>query len=564
MIVVINCSNMTTEKSDRLKEPPAPELVATAYAREAADAALLYTGMSFADLAHVVMLVEAGIAPQEAGAELIRALLEIHPHPPLDFGLDPARGDLYSNREAYLKMFTPAVGWLAAGRARREATTIGYRIAVRTRLLTLASALADCASAGLDLAEAHRATLFPDYTYLQPAQPTSFGHYLLTFIYPILRDLDRLRAAFARTNLSPAGSGSVNGSRLPLNRELLAQLLGFDGLIPHTRDAMWQADGPIEVAALLAAALVNLDRLAEDLQIFSTSEFGLIELADRHTRISLIMPQKKNPYSLAYLRGVCGEMIGTLAAMAAVGKSPSGQIDNRIFAYGDIPRALDTTANAVQLMASVLRGVTVNTERAAQRAAEDFIGATDLAEVIMQQGRSPAPAAQAQATERPYDYKAAHALVARAVRLALEKGETTITADLLNAARRDDPPGRLYPDLTPETIAEALDPARIVQTRTGPGGAAESSVAQMIAECRAITADHLRWRETAQLRLDAAEAQLLLTATALSLGSPQPAAPPEPPPEEPRQPQSWEEAFYAEFKDLPQPPVGRKRRRFSE
>src|SRR5574341_243636 len=446
----------------RLSEPPADDLVHTAYAREIADAAILYEGMSLADLAHVVVLMEANVIPGEAGGELIAALLEIHPAPPLDFALDPARVDLYSNREAYLKMLTLAdprskapgsvVGWLSAGRARREATTIGYLIAVRARLLALAAALGDCVTAALALAEKHRTTLFPDYTYLQPAQPSSFGHYLLTSVYPMLRDLDRARAAFGRTNLSPAGSGSVNGSRLPLDRARLAELLGFDGLVSHTRDAMWQADGPIEIAALVTSALVTLDRLAEDLQIFSTAEFGLVELADRHTRTSVIMPQKKNPYSLAYIRGLCGESIGTLAAMAAVGKTPSGQIDNRIFAYGDIPRALDRATGAAWLMADVLRGLTVNTGLAAKRAAENFIGATDLAEVIM--------------LTSGLDYKTVHDLVGHAVRAAIESGATALTVDLLDAAARAQHVAPLQ-NLTPEVIAEALDPARIVAARSG-------------------------------------------------------------------------------------------------
>ncbi len=538
----------TESDSSRIKAPPAPELIATAYARELGDTAILYEGMSLADLAHVIMLVETDIIPREAGGELLAALLTIHPAPPLDFALDPGRGDLYSNREAYLRMLTPAVGWLSVGRARREATTIGYRLAVRQRLLALAAALGDCATAALDLAEKHRATLFPDYTYLQPAQPTTFGHYLLTFVYPILRDLDRARAAFARTNVSPAGSGSVNGSRLPLDRARLAELLGFPAVIPHTRDAMWQADGPIEIAALLAAALVNLDRLAEDLQIFSTAELGLVELADRHTRASVIMPQKKNPYALAYVRGVCGEAIGTLAAMAAVGKTPSGQIDNRMFAYGDIPRALDTATGAAHLMAEVLRGLGVNAARAAQRASDDFMGATDLAEVIM--------------LKCGLDYKAAHDLVGRAVRAALDSGATTLTADLLNAAAGRDL------GLTPEEIAEALDPARIVAARTGTGGAAESSVAQMVAGCREALADHLRWSAATQGRIEAAESSVLMTAAGIKAALP-PRVPTSPQPAPPetealslqqlRESLSLEELADELFKDMPEPPHRRRR-----
>jgi argininosuccinate lyase len=524
----------------RLTDPPADELIHTAYARETGDAAILYEGMSLADIAHVVGLIEANLIPREAGGELLSALLVIHPSPPLDFALDPARGDLYSNREAYLRMLAAPVGWLSAGRARREATTIGYRLAVRTRLLKLAAALGDCAAAAVELAAAHRTALFPDYTYLQPAQPTTFGHYLLTFVYPLVRDLDRARAAFARTNVSPAGSGGVNGSRLPLDRARLAELLGFDSVIPHTRDAMWQADGPIEIAALLTAALVNLDRLAEDLQIFSTAEFGLVELADRHTRTSVIMPQKKNPYSLAYIRGVCGESIGTLAAMAAVGKTPSGQMDNRIFAYGDVPRALDRTTGAALLMADVLRGLTLNADLAAQRASgkggpetrPSFIGATDLAEVIM--------------LNCGLDYKTAHDLVGHAVRDALESGAATLTADLLEAAAQTHL-GRAL-GLAPEIIAGALDPARIVAARSGPGGAAESSVTQMIDECRKSLIDHQQWRTATQMRLETATAFLLMTASALRI-EPKPAEDSREHPGE-----GWDETYG----DLPIPPNRRR------
>ena len=133
----------------------------------------------------------------------------------------------------------------------------------------------------------------PDYTYLQAAQPTTFGHYLLGFTYPLLRDLARLDCLLEKVNRSPLGCGSTNGSRLPQGREQLAELLGFADIIPHARDAMWQADLSIENTALLTACIVNLSRLAEDLQIFSTQEFALVELDDQHARASKIMPQKK-------------------------------------------------------------------------------------------------------------------------------------------------------------------------------------------------------------------------------------------------------------------------------
>ncbi|MBI1878549.1 MAG: argininosuccinate lyase, partial [Chloroflexi bacterium] len=232
----------------RLKEEPAPELVASAFALEAGDGPLLSHSMSLADLAHAVMLIETGLIPSPTGAGLLGALLELHTIPAAEFPFDPARGDAYNNREYLLRQRAPEVaGWLQAGRPRREVTTIAYLLVVRERLLALAGALLELMAALLNLAEAHLHTLMPDYTYLQTAHPTTLAHYLLTFVQPMTRDLARLRGVFERTNLSPAGSGSTNGSRLPLDRDRLAELLGFDGLVLHTRDAMWQPDNPIEV-----------------------------------------------------------------------------------------------------------------------------------------------------------------------------------------------------------------------------------------------------------------------------------------------------------------------------
>src|SRR5438067_12283115 len=117
---------------------------------------------------------------------------------------------------------------------------------------------------------------------------------------------------------------------------------------------MWQADGQTETLSVVVAALVNLDRLAEDLQIFATTEFNLVELAEGHVRASVIMPQKKNPYALAYVRGATNELTGMLGSVTTLGRTPSGQVDNRIFIYGDVPRALETATGVATLMGGVL------------------------------------------------------------------------------------------------------------------------------------------------------------------------------------------------------------------
>jgi argininosuccinate lyase len=485
---------------DRLSEGPAPELIASAFALEAGDGPLLYDAMSLADLAHAVMLIEAGLIPRTVGANLLAALLELHHLPPVQFVFDPARGDAYNNREYALRQIAPeAAGWLQAGRPRREVSTLAHLLVVRERLLSLTGALLDLMAALLDLAETHQQTVMPDYTYLQTAQPTTLAHYLLTFVQPLTRDLDRLRGAFAHINLSPAGAGSTNGSRLPLSRNHMAELLGFDGLVLHTRDAMWQPDTSIEVMSALVALLANADRLAEDLQLWATAEFDYIELADRHSRISVIMPQKKNPYSLAFVRGVAREMIGRLASVAAQQMTPSGQIDNRIFAYGDVPRALEQTRQALKLLTGTVAGLTVNGERLAQRAGQSYSGATDLAEFIM--------------LAAGLDTHTAHRIVGQAVRLAAPASQPFMP-ELLEQAAQNVMGRRL--NLTEEQIAAATDPWAIVQTRSGVGGAAPQVIQTMVATYRATAASAAVWRLEKENKMTAAIAGLLAQAQALA------------------------------------------------
>ena len=487
----------------RLKSGPAPELVQSANRLEVAYAPILYRGLSLADLAHTIMLTEAGIVPAEVARKLLATLLDVHKIPLEDFVFDPALGDAYKNRERYITRLAPEVGgWLRTGRARREATNIAYQMAVRERLLSLVGSLTDLAEALVDLAEKHTGTIMPDFTYMQHAQPTTLAHYLLSFVYPILRDFERLEACFRRANQCSGGIGSVNGSRLPFRRERLAELLGFDGMIINTRDAMWQADMPVEIMACVVASVTSIDRLGEDLQVWVTQEFDLVELADEYCRESVIMPQKKNPYSLAFVRGAAGVLVGRMAAMANVGKTMSGQPDNRIFAYGDVPEALDLAVQTVRLMAGVMRTLSVNVPLMASRAAEGYSQATDLAELIMLEANLP--------------YLTAHRLVGEVVTAAAQKGlpAARISSKLIDSiARRII--GRDL-NLSPDMLSRALQVQEIVATRTGLGGAALEPVKSMVAEARVSIAERRHRTTLTEKRLADAEASLLKLAGKLA------------------------------------------------
>ena len=466
---------------------PSDVLINEAFGAELEQQRALLDDIGFADLAHAIMLLEVGAVPQSAGAELVGGLLALQARPD-NFTLDPALGDVYTNREAWLSAHTGAAGWLGVGRARREAVTTGYTLAVRTRVLILVRALLHVGDAFVEVAERHASSLMPDYTYLQAGQPTTFAHYLLGFAFALLRDLERSRALFERFDRCPAGCGSTNGSTLPLDRERLGALLGFSDLVEHARDAMWQADGPIEALAVVCAAIVNLDRLAEDLAIFATAEFGFITLADEHCRASKVMPQKKNPFALAYVRAVANRMIGVQAGVMAAGRTPSGQIDNRFVAYGDVPKALAEVAGAAELMAAVVRRLNLDITVARATLDRSFAFSSDVAELVVREGG--------------VDYRTAHALVARIARSA--ERPTTEAIDAAAQAMLGRP---LL--LSPEDLRAALDPLLALERRRGVGGAATRSVAAMVASVRARLGETADWHARTTDRLATAERNLL-------------------------------------------------------
>lgn len=481
-----------------MAEPlPAPELVDSAYWFETNDAPLLHHDLTLADLAHILHLVEQGLLPRHAAPVLVRLLLDLDRD--LEFRYDPQYGDAFTNRVRWLQARAPeAARHLSTGRARREATTVAFRLVVRRHLVDLSRALIEAEKALLDLAARHVETLMPDYTYLQAAHPTTFAHYLLSFVYPLLRDSRRLREAFEEVNQSPAGIGSTNGSTLPLRRERLAEMLGFDGVIVNARDAMWQVDAPLAAMSAAATLLLHLDRLAEDLQIFNSTEFGFVQLGAEFTRASMIMPQKKNPYPLAFIRGAAGMAIGRVTEMYAIARTPSAQVDNRLVAHGEVPRALDLATRCVKLMAVVCRSLEVCPEPMARGIQAGFTQATDLAEMLMR--------------EHGVDYRAAHEIVGQVVRHLQSQSKTArdITPALISE-RAQEVLGRPL-EVTRDQLAAALDPAALVNARLGTGGAAPARVQEMIAECRTGVEAQSEWAQATAQRIQEAENQLIKNA----------------------------------------------------
>ena len=436
----------------RLSESHSPLMAEVTFGAELATYSSLWPWLSIADMAHVRSLVDAGVIEADAGRALLSGLVAVHHEPMPD--LDPDLGDLYNNREVLLR---DRLGELAdqihTGRARREATTVAWHLETRARAEEAVGSLSRLVQTLTDVAEKFADAPMSDFTYLQHAHPTTLGHYLLTFAFPLSRDIDRLVAALSQVNRSPAGSGSVNGSRLPIDRDALARDLEFDGLILHNRDAMWAPDLALDPVAAAMSALISIDRLAEELQIWASSEFGYFEPADRHARTSVIMPQKKNPYGLAMIRGHARDALGILVSVVTTNLTPSGQPDNRVAAYGKVPAILRTVSGAATLLAEHIEFGRFDTERMDAGSRVGFTSSTEICDWMT--------------IEHGVTNRAAHSLVGRAVRAAIDRGAEQLALEDLEHASNE--LGIELPPISEEELSSLQDPATIIRERQNPG-----------------------------------------------------------------------------------------------
>lgn len=484
-------------RSARLAGGPSDELVAAGHRAEVADGVRLATAMSLSDIAHSVVMIEGGAIDDERGARLLGGLLDLHAIPPEEFPWDPSRGDAFNSREHELRrrIGADASGWLTAGRPRREAFRVALRLVARDDVLDLHDAVLDLTEALDARAEEEMETLAADYTYLQPAQPTTFGHLLAGFAEVFRRDAVRLRASVDWLDRSVAGVGGSAGSRWPTDRERLAELLGFAGLITHTKDAMWAADGYVELAGSVAILLTGISQLAQDLEILASREFGAIELADAHSRQSDLMPQKKNPYALPVLRAAAAEAAGSVTTMLTALHTGSGRTDHYQVLNGGIPRLLDGARDAVRLAAAVVRGMIIHRDALERSAREAFLVAADVADVL--------------ALTSGIDYRTAHTVVGRTVRRLAESGQgpDAITAELLVSIAADIVDEPLVVDEA--ALRSALDPASCLIERTQTGSSTPTEMRLLLDRARDEREGARAWSAEVRSRAAAAAETLL-------------------------------------------------------
>ena len=345
-------------------------------------------------IAHATMLRRIGVLTKAEQMAIVKALDAIGSAIAAGkFHWRPELEDVHMNIEAELTRRVPAGSKLHTGRSRNDQVALDLRMWLRDEMVGLAGEIRSLQSALAQMGERNVPVLIPGYTHLQRAQPVFLAHHLLAYVEMLDRDRQRLKDCYKRVNVCPLGSGAIAGSTLPLDRPLVARLLGFvdakgrPRLTQNSMDAVSDRDFAVEFCATAALLAVHLSRLAEDVILWSSAEFNFIRIADAYTTGSSMMPQKRNPDVAELTRGKSGRVLGNLVALLTLLKGlpmtynrDLQEDKERVFDSADTVRA------AVRMMAGLLENCAVNAAACAVAAGDPALLATDLADYLVRKG----------------------------------------------------------------------------------------------------------------------------------------------------------------------------------
>jgi argininosuccinate lyase len=413
--------------------------------------------------AHVAMLIEEKIIQQQDGAKILSALQKIDSKK-----LDQNAEDVHmAVEEAVLAETDREIGGnMHIAKSRNDQVTTAIRMALRIELLNIMGQVLDMQQSLLETAAKHTQTIILEYTHLQPAQPVTFAHYLLSHVDALGRDLDRLQTAYGHVNLCPLGAGALATTSFPINRKTTAQLLGFNSVLENSIDAVGSRDFILETQSALVLLAVNLSRLAEDLIIWSSPEFGTVELPDEFTSTSSIMPQKKNPEVLEVIRARASYALGDFVASAAALKSlPSTynldfqEITPKLWASTDnLSASLGIFAKLIPELK-----VSVNIE---SKAATGFVGATELANMLVRKYK--------------VAFRTSHKIVGALVKTLIDSKQSLLdaTPELLQKVAQESACVKLM--VKTQDMLECTNPRKLVETYKVQGGPSPAEVEKSI------------------------------------------------------------------------------------
>jgi argininosuccinate lyase len=378
---------------------------------------------------------------------------------------DEAAEDIHSFVEARLvEMIGDAGRKLHTGRSRNDQVATDLRLWLRDAIDQLLERVKQIQEAFLDLADGEIETVLPGYTHLQRAQPILFAHWCLAYFEMLARDRERLGDVRKRVNVLPLGSAALAGTSFPIDREAVARELEFGGVIRNSIDAVSDRDFCVEFAGACSLVMVHLSRLAEEIILYATAEFGFFELSDAVATGSSLMPQKKNPDSMELVRGKAGRVFGDLTALLTTLKGlPLAYNKDMQEDKEAVFDAFDTTAISIEVSTIVLRNLSLNRERMRAAAAKGMLNATELADYLVRKG---------------VPFREAHEIVGRAVLRAIESGVE------LGDLPLDDL--RALSDKIDSDVSKCLALEQTLATKAQLGGTAPQRVAEALASARKL------------------------------------------------------------------------------
>jgi len=431
-------------------------------------------------IAHARMLGRQGIISAEDATRIVegleRLLAELEQG---TFTFDPALEDIHMNVEARLAaLIGPEVaGRLHTARSRNDQVALDVRLWTLRAIDEVTDAIGRLQGVLLDLAERHAEDILPGYTHLQRAQPVTLGHHLMAYVEMLERDCGRFADCAKRAARSPLGSGALAGAPYPLDREGVARDLGLAGVTENSLDAVSDRDFVVEFQAAAAICMMHLSRLAEEIVLWSTSEFGFITLDDAFATGSSLMPQKKNPDVAELARGRTGRVYGHLIAILTTLKALPLSYNRDL--QEDKPGlfdTVDTLLSTLDILARMLPTVRFHTERMRAAAGSGYALATDVADYLVRKG---------------FPFREAHHIVGALVAYAAQQGKELHELGI-------DEYRRFSPLFAEDVRAITVDSA--VRARDLPGGTAPRRVREAIARAR----DRLRQRQEAGARTGSA------------------------------------------------------------
>lgn len=447
------------------------------------------------DFAHAVMLAEQGIITEAELKELLKALRALDLESIRRARYDGSFEDLfyYLQREITKNCDVDTAGKLHTARSRNDIDVTIYRLYLRRSTLKLLRSAMDLRKVFLDLAAEHHESLIPAYTHTQPAQPSTLAHLLLGMAENLGRDIKRLQRAFENMNLCPLGSGAITTTGFPINRERVAELLGFYGPTVNSYASIASVDYFTEVLGATAGLLVNIGKFAQEFLLMAMKEFDVIRLPDGYVQGSSIMPQKRNPVALEHIRAIGSKALGqTLGVFTSIHNTPFGDInDVEDDLQPLIYDALRDANRAVALFAGTLQSATFNLETLRRRAGENFITVTELADTIVRR--------------EGLSFRVAHSIVGNCVRAALEN-ESEVTHDILQTAAKEILEREI--SMTAEELKQSLSSENFVAVRTIYGGTAPSETRRALSVERAHESTDDFWMAAKSEFLESASTNL--------------------------------------------------------